>query len=64
MKYKTSWDVDFLSLLLLVFITLKLTEAISWSWWWVLSPILIPLGIVVILLAVFGGAYLLMKILG
>jgi len=25
--------------LLIIFITLKLTHEITWSWWWVLSPI-------------------------
>ena len=40
----------FLSLLGLLFIGLKLTGHIDWSWWWVLAPILIkiPLWIVVI----------------
>lgn len=28
--------------LLLIFLTLKLTNLIDWSWWWVLSPIWIP----------------------
>lgn len=35
----------FPSLLLLLFIALKLTGCIGWSWWWVLSPALIPLGL-------------------
>ena len=26
------------SVLLVVFIVLKLTHVIDWSWWWVLSP--------------------------
>ena len=26
-------------LLTIVFIILKLTEVIAWSWWWVLSPL-------------------------
>lgn len=34
--------VGFLGLLALLFITLKLTGAIAWSWVWVLSPIWIP----------------------
>ena len=29
----------FLSLLTLLFIGLKLTGYIAWSWWWVLAPI-------------------------
>lgn len=31
--------VSFLSLLALVFIILKLTGHIAWSWWWVLCPL-------------------------
>ena len=31
--------------LLVVFIVLKLTGTIAWSWWWVLSPLWISLGI-------------------
>lgn len=28
-----------LTLILLIFIILKLTHVVSWSWWWVTSPI-------------------------
>ena len=30
---------SFCSLLTIVFIVLKLTKVITWSWWWVLSPL-------------------------
>ena len=30
---------NFLGLLTIVFITLKLTGYIAWSWWWVLAPL-------------------------
>lgn len=40
---------SFTELLTLVFIVLKLTGVISWSWWWVLSPIWISLGLAVII---------------
>jgi len=33
----------FLTLLLVLFIGLKLTNYINWSWWWVLSPLWIPI---------------------
>jgi hypothetical protein len=33
----------FLPLLTLMFIYLKLTGVILWSWWWVLAPIWIPI---------------------
>jgi len=31
--------IGFTGTLLLIFITLKLTHLIDWSWWWVLSPL-------------------------
>lgn len=34
-----------LTALTLMFVGLKLTNYIDWSWWWVLSPIWIPLGL-------------------
>lgn len=42
----SSSGIGFTGLLTLVFIALKLTGFISWSWWWVLSPIWISAGIV------------------
>jgi len=36
-------------LLTVVFITLKLTEVIDWSWRWILAPIWIPIVLVLIL---------------
>lgn len=38
----TSGGAGFLSLLTVLFIGLKLTGFITWSWWWVLSPMLLP----------------------
>lgn len=40
------------TLLLVLFIGLKLTEKISWSWWWVLSPAWIPFSIVIIVIII------------
>jgi len=37
------------SLLQVLFIGLKLTGHIDWSWWWVLSPTLIPLAFVLLI---------------
>jgi len=31
--------IGFVGLLTIAFIILKLTNQISWSWWWVLSPL-------------------------
>ena len=41
------------SLLQLLLIALKLTGHITWSWWWVLSPIWIPTAITVVLFSVW-----------
>jgi hypothetical protein len=35
----SSSGIGFVGLLTIVFITLKLTNYIDWSWWWVLAPI-------------------------
>lgn len=47
-------------LLFLVFLVLKLTKVITWSWWWVTAPLWIPLvlclAIVIIVLIVAGVA--------
>lgn len=37
-----SGGTGFCGLLTILFIALKLTGVITWSWWWVLSPIWIP----------------------
>ena len=41
-----------LELLQVLFIALKLTGFITWSWWWVLSPTLIPFVVYVVLMVV------------
>lgn len=35
-------------LLFVVFLVLKLTHVIAWSWVWVLAPLWIPLGIAIL----------------
>lgn len=43
--------IGFTGLLTVLFIALKITGYIDWSWWWVLSPLWIP---VIFFLLVFG----------
>jgi hypothetical protein len=38
----SSGGIGFLGLLALLFIALKLTGHIDWSWWWVLAPVWVP----------------------
>lgn len=42
----------FCGLLTVLFIGLKLTGFIAWSWWWVLSPLWIPLAVILSLLVI------------
>ena len=46
----SSGGIGFCGLLTVVFITLKLLGKITWSWWWVLSPLWIGVGMVIIIL--------------
>ena len=41
---------SFATLLTVVFITLKLCGVINWSWWWVVSPIFISIGLAIVIL--------------
>jgi hypothetical protein len=49
----SSGGIGFFGALTILFITLKLTDYIDWSWWWVLAPIWAPLTLVL-----GGGAIL------
>ena len=40
--------IGFTGLLTIAFIVLKLSNVIDWSWFWVLSPIILPTFIVII----------------
>ena len=45
-------SIGFFGLLTLIFITLKLTGYIDWSWWLVLLPLFIPVIIIFTILAI------------
>ena len=50
----SSSGIGFGGLLAVLFIGLKLTGYITWSWWWVLAPIWIPVTFVLLIVAVLG----------
>lgn len=50
----TSAATDFVGMLTIAFIVLKLLDKIDWSWWWVLSPVWIVAGMA-FLIATFGA---------
>lgn len=41
-RKSTNGSVTFLGLLFLVFLVLKLTHVIGWSWWLVTAPLWVP----------------------
>ena len=58
-KQTVNYGNIFIILLTILFIGLKLTGHIGWSWWWVLSPLwvsallaLVVLGIIAVYLAI------------
>jgi hypothetical protein len=57
-KVTNTGGIGFVGLLTIVFITLKLTGYINWSWLWVLSPIWIAMIFWVFFIFVFTGIVL------
>ena len=46
--------LTFCDILCIVFVVLKLTKVISWSWWWVLSPVWIPVALLLVGGVIYG----------
>ena len=57
----SSGGIGFPGLLTALFIGLKLTGYISWSWWWVLSPLWISLLPAIVILGIAAIMFLLKK---
>lgn len=53
MKAQNRGGIGIVGALLLIFVTLKLTGYITWSWLWVLSPLWMPWAIVLVILLLF-----------
>jgi hypothetical protein len=49
----SSGGIGLPGLLTVLFIGLKLTGYISWSWWWVLSPLIITFSIGLLIILAF-----------
>jgi hypothetical protein len=48
-------------IIFLIFMTLKLTGDITWSWWYVTLPLWGPLLVVIVILAVVGILHIMKK---
>lgn len=46
--------IGFCGLLTILFIALKLTHFIDWSWWWVLAPIWVTISVVLLVVVAIG----------
>ena len=55
-KTTTTGGIGFTGLLTIVFIVLKLLGVITWSWWWVLSPMWISVILVLVLVIILAIA--------
>jgi hypothetical protein len=53
-KISNGSGLGFTGALTIAFIVLKLTNVITWSWWWVLSPIWILLSLAIVLLIIIA----------
>ena len=49
-----SFGTPFCFITTLVFLVLKLTNVIDWNWWWIFAPLWIPLGVSLVIIAIFG----------
>jgi len=58
----SSGGIGFVGLLTILFIALKLTSVINWSWWMVLFPIWISFGIVLAFIIILLLIVLMAKI--
>ncbi len=52
------YGLGFGTSLTLLFIVLKLTGVIDWSWFWVLSPILISIGLIMFVVIIMAAVVL------
>lgn len=46
--------IGFGAILFVVFLVLKLTETIDWSWWWVTAPLWIPVALTLVCLIIWA----------
>lgn len=51
-KRNITVSFPFLTVLFFIFLVLKLTGYIAWSWWWVTAPLWIPVALVGVVLGI------------
>lgn len=53
-KSTIGFNFGFGGAIFLVFLILKLTHVIDWSWWWITAPLWIPVSLSIIILVIIG----------
>ena len=59
----TNGGIGFLGALTILFIALKLTNVIDWSWWWVLAPLWIPVAVVLGIIVIVAIVIMIVKLI-
>lgn len=54
-KGSSGGGIGVCGILFIVFLVLKLTDHIAWSWWWVTAPVWIPVLVGMGILGIIGG---------
>lgn len=52
--FKYESGIQFFDVLFFIFLTLKLTDQIDWSWWWITAPLWIPFCFAIVLMFFVG----------
>lgn len=60
----SSSSISLPGILFLIFLVLKLTDNIDWSWWWVTSPLWIPIALVISGVLLLAGVVAILLICG
>lgn len=55
--YQITAGISLPTIVFIVFLILKCTDLISWSWWWVTSPLWIVAAIVVLLTLIYVAVF-------
>lgn len=58
-KVELNTGTLFLELMFLMFLGLKISGLIDWSWWWVFAPLWVPIALVI---GFFGIAFVVMAL--
>jgi Ca2+/H+ antiporter len=51
-KETTKFNSSMFTILFVIFLILKLTGEIDWSWWWVTSPLWLPIAAALVIIAI------------